>query len=323
MTTRPPRCSMTSSLASRSRRIATCISSGSSLHRPSGISHLGGEEGDHALQVLGSTRVAQLLDEPSRRALASSRVDREPGPEDACELALLVGVDAGIGRCRVGGWLTVEEGDRGGRQPVHVGGRVRLLTGGHLGGHVADGPEPALAGVRARDVEVDEHDAALRGAHDVGGLHVTVDDGRFMPMQVVERVGDLRQVVDHVLEREPRVALLLEHLLEVRAVDPVHDHHVAGAVMGEEVAPHHRQPRVRLDAHEQPGLGEELVPVHVGDRVHLERDQPVVHLVERLEHRRAPPLAHRSQHLVPRAEELVVSHARRLRRDDDPRGRRW
>ena len=34
--------------------------------------------------VLGSTPVAQVLDEPRRRALASSGVDDQPGPEDAC-----------------------------------------------------------------------------------------------------------------------------------------------------------------------------------------------------------------------------------------------
>ncbi len=87
--------------------------------------------------------------------------------------------------------------------------------------------------------------------------------------------------------------------------------HVAIALLGEEVAPDDGQPRVRIDAHQQPGLGEELVAVVVGHWVDLQGDEAVVDPVERLEHRCAPALADGAQHLVARAEELGLRHGRR------------
>ena len=278
---------------------------------PGGVRHLGGEQGDHARGMLRTARAAQLLDEPGGGAGTTGGIDRERTAEDAGELSLMIRVDTGVGGRGVVGRFAVEKGDGRRGEPEDVGRRVRLLAGGHLGGDVADRAEPALAGVAPGDVEVDQDDAAVRGSDDVGGLDVSVDDRRLVPVEMVEGGGDLGEIVDHVLERKAGVALLVQHLLEVGAVDPVHDHHVSVALVREEVAPDHGKPRMRVDAHQEPCLGEQLVAVGVGHWVDLQGDQALVDAVEGLEHGCAPALADGPQHLVARAEELVVRHVRR------------
>jgi hypothetical protein len=143
-----------------------------------------------------------------------------------------------------------------------------------------------------------------------------VHDRWDVPVQVIERFGHLAEVVDHLFEWQPRITFVLQDLLEVGTVDPVHDDDVAGPVLGEEVAADHRQRGVRGDRHQQSRLRQQRVSVLPTDRVDLQCDQPVVQVVDRLEHRRPSPVAHLAQHLVAPAEQLGVRHGgRSLRRD--------
>jgi hypothetical protein len=89
-----------------------------------------------------------------------------------------------------------------------------------------------------RQTEVHEDHLAGSGDDDVRRLHVAVHDGRVMCVQVVESGGDLAEVVEDGAIGQSRVAALIEHLLEIRALDPVHDDHIAAVV--EEVVPHER-----------------------------------------------------------------------------------
>ena len=96
-------------------------------------------------------------------------------------------------------------------------------------------PRPACG---AGNVEVDEHDLAIGSAHQVCRFHIAVDDRWFVVMQVIEHVGDDREIVGDVGDRQSRVSLFLEQLLQIGPVDPVHDDDVAVAVVREEVAAH-------------------------------------------------------------------------------------
>lgn len=122
-------------------------------------------------------------------------------------------------------------------------------------------------------------------------------------VQVVECSGNLGQGLDHVIEAKTGSALGLEALLEVGAVDPVHDHAVAVAV--EEVLPHERQQAVRPDAEEDARLAQHRGAVLVrlaGPDLH--RDHAVVDPVEGPDHLTLPAAPDQLQHLVAVPKEL-------------------
>ena len=199
------------------------------------VGHLGREHRDDARRLVGALCAAEPLDELSSRARSSCGVGRKRGAQDTGDRGLLVRVDSGVGRRHLRRGSAVEERDGGRGQAVHVCRWRRLLTRRDLGSDVPDRSHRTVARV-AGDVEVDEHHSATGALHDVGGLHIAVNDRRIVGVQMVERGGDLREIVDHLLHRKAGVAMVVEHVLQVRAVDPVHHHHVAVIAVGEEVA---------------------------------------------------------------------------------------
>ena len=106
-------------------------------------------------------------------------------------------------------------------------------------------------------------------------------------MEVVERLGHLREVLDDVVERQARFAFVVEQLLQVGAVDQfmTTTYAVPSSV--------NRSPRTigspgcGVMRHQQPRFGEQVVAVGVRD-VDLQGDEPVVDGVECLDDRRAP-----------------------------------
>ena len=287
-----------------------------------GISHLGGHEGDDAGRQLATPRTAQVGDQPPGAARTPHRVARHRVAQDPRHVALLRRLDVWIGRCRDVGRIAVEQRHGGRREPVDVGGRTRLVTARDLRRHEPDRPHPGRGGLRPGEVEVHEHDPAGGGTNQVRRLHVTVDDRWLVGMEVIERLGRLRQVLDDVLERETRGPVGVEEVLQVGAVDPVHDHHVLAPVIGEQVAAHDRESGMRRHRHQQSGLGQQGVAVGCAGGIDLERHEPVVDRVEGLHDRRAVARADRAQHFVPAADQRRrISHVRR-RRPRTPRCRR-
>ena len=100
-------------------------------------------------------------------------------------------------------------------------------------------------------------------------------------MEMVERLGNRGQLAEHGGNGEPRITALADDASDVRAVDPVHDEHVT--VVEEEVVPHHRQRRVRLELQEGATLGQQLIPPFLGpDAPHLQGHEAVVLAVDGL-----------------------------------------
>ena len=287
------------------------------------VGDLGCQQRDHTRGQVGAGPAAQPFDQLPGRGRAPGRVDRERGAQRSGERTRLGGIDVGPRRSFRGRQLPIEQGHDGGGEAVDVGRRPRLLPGGHLGCHVAAGTNTAERRLRARDVEVDQHDLPRGCAHQIGGFHITVDDGRHVPVKMVERRRGLGDVAQHLRQRQPWVALVVEHPLEVDAVDPIHHHDVAVRILGEEVTANHRQRGVRGDVQEHAGLGEQLLPIGVvRHRVDLQRDESIVLTVERLQHGRASALADRPHHFVAGPEDFHVNfrHRRRGRRARGPRG---
>jgi hypothetical protein len=78
------------------------------------------------------------------------------------------------------------------------------------------------------------------------------------------------------------MTLFVQHLLQVKPVDPVHDEHVLVAFGREEVATHHRKCRMRHQAHQHSAFREEAVAVFPDQRIDLQRYEPVMNMVESL-----------------------------------------
>ena len=91
-----------------------------------------------------------------------------------------------------------QQGERGHRERVDVRRRRWCGAGCHLRG---DEPERALRlcarRSRSRQPEVDQDHLPALGEEDVRRLHVAVNDGRVVGVQMRERLGDLSQMTEH------------------------------------------------------------------------------------------------------------------------------
>ena len=95
-----------------------------------------------------------------------------------------------------------------------------------LGRSVADGAKAHGIGQillleLTGSTEVDQRHVAIGLKHDVGGLHITVDNGRSPGVQVAQHVGQLLCPVDNVLLRLG--AVFFQCLIQGVALDIVHD----------------------------------------------------------------------------------------------------
>ncbi|MGA2011050.1 MAG: hypothetical protein ABSH51_11050 [Solirubrobacteraceae bacterium] len=88
------------------------------------------------------------------------------------------------------------------------------------------------------------------GQDQVGGLHVAVNDRRFLRMQMRERVGRFGEVCQHARGREPRLPTVAQQRRQVGAVNPVHRQDVVIAV--EEILADKRQRRMRWNREQDP-----------------------------------------------------------------------
>ena len=128
-------------------------------------------------------------------------------------------------------------------------------------------------------------------------------------MQVRERLGRLGEVGEHARRREPGAPAVAQQRRQVGAVDPVHRDDVVVAV--EEVLAHQRQGRVRRQRQQHARLAEQLLARRVvADRADLQRDEPAVLAVERLDDPRLAAGAQRREHLVALLEERQHGAAR-------------
>jgi hypothetical protein len=75
--------------------------------------------------------------------------------------------------------------------------RALLGQGPARGGHCAQSRE-RTGQLPLRQAEVQQLRSALR-QHDVAGLEIAMDDS--FPMGLVQRIGDLRSVAQHLIER--------------------------------------------------------------------------------------------------------------------------
>src|SRR3712207_4897773 len=101
-------------------------------------------------------------------------------------------------------------------------------------------------------------------------------------MQVVERVRDLLQITKDDRIGETRVAALSKQGREIGALDPVH--HQVVAVAFKEVIAYNGEPGMRFEIEQHTRLFEqELAILGSGNFSDLDRDRPVVKMVERLD----------------------------------------
>ena len=129
------------------------------------------------------------------------------------------------------------------------------------------------------------------------GLRSPWITGGDLGVQVGERLGGLRQVAEHARGGKPGPAALGQQGRQVGALDPVHRHDVVVAV--EEVLAHERERGMRREREQHAGLGEQrLARRVVADPADLQRDQPVVAAVERLDDGRLAAGADRAEDLV-------------------------
>ncbi len=141
-----------------------------------------------------------------------------------------------------------------------VRGRARLLAGEHLRRHVRRAPDEHAdagevgVGLALRDAEVHELHLAVARDHDVGRLHVAVQQG--VEVDVVEGVGDARAHQGDAVGREG--AALAEEAGQVRPVHELRDE-VEAVVLLDEI--------VDLDDRlvAEPGVGAPLAPEALED----------------------------------------------------------
>ena len=147
----------------------------------------------------------------------------------------------------------------------------------------------------------------------VAGLHVTVDDRRVLSVQIGESVGRVGQVCEHARWSKSGLPASAQQPREVGAVDPVHGDDVVVGI--EEVLAHEGKRGMRRELEQNPCLSQQVLPIRrVAHGAELERDEPIVLVVEGLED---PPLAARSQRfqeLVALAAEAQSSHPRHAMR---------
>jgi hypothetical protein len=130
-----------------------------------------------------------------------------------------------------------------------------------------------------------------------------MDDGGIVPVEVGERIPDLREVGQDGGRGQARRPLPAEEALQVDALDPVHDDDVV--VTLEEVVPHQRQARVRVEGEQCTGRPDELVPgASLGGRSNLQGHLAVVLMIQGPHHPAFATLADHLQGLVSATEHL-------------------
>ena len=165
-----------------------------------------------------------------------------------------------------------QEVDGQGRERVDVGRGGEVLAAEDFGSGEAGCAQPLLFLIDAhRRTEVDQHGTPVSGEHHVLRLHVTMDDGWGMPVQVVERVGDLVDECEHRGQRDAAVLVRGDEGMQVVAVHVVADHVVALAV--DEVAADGRDARMSDGSHQRGRLAAQPAEVvAVDDEPRLQHD---------------------------------------------------
>ena len=107
------------------------------------------------------------------------------------------------------------------RPGVGLAHAAELLRGSIADGAQTGGVRQVLLLVFPGGAEVDEGHVAVGLQHDVGGLHVAVDDGRVLAVQIAQHVTELLRPFDDVLLGLR--AELLQGLAQRVALDVVHD----------------------------------------------------------------------------------------------------
>ena len=283
---------------------------------PGRFGDLGGEEGDRRGDRGGpprrfsTSRVADADDGPGRW-----RGTRHEGPRRA---ALVGRGDAGVGGASVGGSPLRRATAVAARPKTSAAGLgfSPAATSGETYPIVPSRPLPAWVPAMSKSTST-TRPFGVRTM--LAGLTSpwTIDGS--WPWRW-SRAATSSASVDHLLERQARVALLLQHVLEVRAVDPVHHDDVAVALVREEVAAHGGESRMRIDAHQQAGLGEQLVAVLVGHWVDLQGDEVIVDAVEGLEDAPRRPC---SRSAAPRSASPAARRQPPPSASRDRRGLRW
>ena len=151
-----------------------------------------------------------------------------------------------------------EQMKHGGPQGVDIRAPVRLPhISKLLRRRVAPGPQPGcvlLAGVFVfpRSPEVDQGKPAVGTQHDIGGLHVPVDDGRPAAVQVAQHITELTRPFQDLFRRlGPRP---LQKVLKTRSLDIVHDDQEAVLLIDD------------IDNTGQVGMIQALEQVRLGDQ---------------------------------------------------------
>ncbi|HYU40275.1 MAG TPA: hypothetical protein VEM59_10620 [Acidimicrobiia bacterium] len=127
-----------------------------------------------------------------------------------------------------------------------------------------------------------------------------MDHSGLVLVQVVERVSDHGHRTEDGRDGHPGVTAFANDLCRARAVDPVHDEHIA--VVDEEVVPHDGERRMRPQPQERPALGEQpLAHVVRSDAPELQRHEAFVLAVERLHDLVIAAPAEQGEQLVPPA----------------------
>ncbi len=125
-----------------------------------------------------------------------------------------------------------------------------------------------------------------------------MDDRRVLSVQIGESVGRVGQVCEHARWSKSGLPASAQQPREVDAVDPVHGDDVVVGI--EEVLAHEGKRGMRRKLEQNPCLSQQVLPIRrVAYGAELERDEPIVLVVEGLED---PPLAACSQ----RFQELVA-----------------
>ena len=309
--------------------------------RVGGHVRLGREERDRTRRQVGEERAAQAVDQLARRRPLRG-VDRQASPQSLLEEAGDLGRQRRVAERSLGRRRAAEQGNRGRGEAVDVGGRRRCFACRHLGcreagcaaraagrrrrpracdrraARLAPARAPGAALPALRDAEVHEDDVPGARQHAVGRLHVAVDRGRVVAVQVFERVRYLREPRDDHARPEPGRSLVAEDALKVGAVDPVHRDRVLRSL--EEVLAHHGQPGVRSEREKDAGLGNEsFARRRRACRTQFDRDQPVVPRVVGLDDLALPATPDDGKDFVATVAEQIPLHCHRHRTITVPR----